>query len=286
MNNYADDLFVCTFLGNRLLAEFFHCIQQFRLLGRVEVRIRVQRRLDVFMSQPFLDDQRGEALVDEEGRVGMAQIVDTDMLDAGLFAAFVQMPQDGMLCDLKEAVVPAQPVDCLHVVLGNLAEEGRNRDGADTVRRLWLLNQVLLVDTGITFRDAHGLSRPVKVSRRQGQQFTFAHPCPEEEHENSIVQNIVLVYCDELAEFVEGPEVDTVRLLLAHGAAEPRRDLRQVVVLHGEIVLSIRFCHWRIVAGVIDESGRSLKKGSTLSLMMYSLLRYVVGLRRTLASSI
>jgi len=81
------------------------------------VPIRPKGGLDVFMTQPLTHQDNGSAQVDEEGGMGVAQIVEPDLLHPGRLAALRHLLVEVALREGEEPVVRVGLIEGIHVGL-------------------------------------------------------------------------------------------------------------------------------------------------------------------------
>lgn len=114
----------------------FQCLHEHLLPVRKEVRVDIHGGGNVLVPDALRDGDCREPLVDEQGYMGVSDVVDADRRHAALFAAVFQMVFQKIDGARDDALILFQPgiPDIVHD-FGK--EKVRHRDVADAVLRFW-----------------------------------------------------------------------------------------------------------------------------------------------------
>ena len=203
---------------------------QLLLVGK-DVSIDVQCRRNGFVSHAVCDIECREAGIDEQGNVGMAQVVRADRFDSGGLAAPFQLEEQIVCRTVKQAAARS---DMGHADVDAYFIQQKLRDVhvTDTFPGLWGGDDVPAVDTGVGFCDADPAVAHVDVLRRESQQFSLTHAGPVEDLKGGECLRISREMADELFIFLQRPEI---QLFCARTADMPcfSARIRKIVVSLG-----------------------------------------------------
>ena len=76
-------------------------LKPFRHLGllvRVQVGVGLQSGFYIFMTQPFANEKRGKTHLDQQACVAMAEVMNSDNLDAAFLTASVHLMFEIVFC--------------------------------------------------------------------------------------------------------------------------------------------------------------------------------------------
>ncbi len=112
--------------------------------------------VDAFVSHTLGDGHGMETHVDQQGNVRMAQVVDTNFLDACLYGAVVDFTQHKVFRDREDAVISFQVINGVEIFCQFLAEKDGKLDGSSAVGRFWRRDDVLALDAALGLGDGQG----------------------------------------------------------------------------------------------------------------------------------
>ena len=122
-----------------------------KLLGHIAMHIRVQMAIKfkcglyLFVPQALRHGQDRKAHVNEQTGVRMAEIMHTNFLDAGFFAACTQLRVYPAFCKRKQPICWVVVQEPVSIVLNNSTEEIRQSNIALAFWRFWLVNDFLAI---------------------------------------------------------------------------------------------------------------------------------------------
>lgn len=199
------------------------------------------------VAHPVGDRQRAEPLLDKQGDVAVAQVVDADALDAGGPAAPLYLVVEKRLRHLEDALV--RGADVVGKMLFNLVDkEVRQLHHA---RRLWRFrasDDVLAVDALVGLGYGKLVLAEVEIRGRERQQLAFSDAGPVEDLEREIGEGFVHDLPGEALVLVLGPELHFPAPRVAHLPGFGYGVHRQVVV----------------AAGVVEHAGKLVAHGSQI----------------------
>ncbi len=98
--------------------------------------VGVQRGLDAFVAQPFLQELRRDVHLDQGCRMAMPEIMHPYLLDAGLLTATDHISVQVGFPVGKQPVIRLELITLRHIILQAVAQYIRDRDRADALRGL------------------------------------------------------------------------------------------------------------------------------------------------------
>lgn len=186
------------------------------ILHRGEQVCVAERDVGRLVTHALGDSEGGEALVDEQAHVAVAQVVHADPLDPALLAAVLHCARDLVLGDREHAVAGANLGVTLEVV-GDLLDQGpRELDGSDRLGRLRVREYVPAVEALVGLVDAHGPALQVEGRRHEREHLSLADPGPVEDLEHEELPRPLHHLVGELEVLLLGPELHLGCFLAAH----------------------------------------------------------------------
>lgn len=210
-----------------------HGFQDFRDVGVgcfVYVGVDFQRDFRVLVAEALGDGRDRDVVVDQETRVGVAEVVQADPFHSSDRGVLCQTGQKHLLGRGHEGALGRlvifgdEAADRVHDFLrhGDCPGAGFRLGRAD----IFQLPVICFVDMDL-------VCIIVEILRRQGEEFADAHPGEEEDGEKELVV-LVVDGGKETLEFVLLPELD-MGARLADAARDDARIGREAVEPHGEI---------------------------------------------------
>lgn len=183
-----------------------------------------QRRLYVLMAQALFHQQDRRPQVDEQGGVGVPQVVEPDRVHAGLRASLEHRPPEVVLCERKEPVIRLGVVKGVFVGPYLIAQLFRQRYHPAAPLGLWVCYDLFALHALEVSADGEGPGLQIDVLRAEDQQLPYPQAGPGRQ---------LLDVRDELVELLHCPERHLLRVFLAHAPGEPGRIDTQAVVFAG-----------------------------------------------------
>lgn len=218
------------------LIQFCH---QFIPLFQIHVPIGAIQHNLIGMAEAIGNGLGGNAHVEEQGGMGVAEVVEADMrLEVVSLLRIAEIPADAAGRPRKEKVVRFRVVKPLDIFHEFLLEPVRHTDGATARCGLRGLENVAdIEDMNLVPLDVNHAPFKVDVLEAKGAQFTDTHPHPEQH----LVDHVVHGFVDqrhELLELLLRPEADG-RILVAVGIPyRPRNSHgigREAVIPHRKL---------------------------------------------------
>lgn len=193
-----------------------------------------QRRLYVLMAQALFHQQDRRPKVDEQGSVGVPQVVEPDGVHAGLRAPLEHRPPEVMLRERKEPVIRLGVVKGVFVGPYLIAQLFRQRYHPAAPLGLWVRYDLFALHALEVPADGEGPGLQVYVLRAEGQQLPYPQAGPEQDRQAGPGGQLFNVG-NELVELLHRPERHLLRVFLAHAPGEPGRIDTQAVVFAGVV---------------------------------------------------
>lgn len=197
---------------------------------RVQVTIGAEGGLDVLMARALTHQQDRRLEMDEQRGVGVPEIVQPDLLNAGGVAPLLHLAVEVALRVREEPVVRVQVVDCGLIGLDLLAQFVRQREHPAPALSLRVGDDLFALYALEALVHREALRLQVNVAGPEGQQLTDAEASPEEDWEACPPGEPGDVL-DDGVKLIDRPEVHLGGVLFADAASGPGRIAAQAVIL-------------------------------------------------------
>lgn len=191
--------------------------------------------VDAFVPYPLGDCHRAVSQMDEQGHMGVAQVVNPDAFDAALRRPSLHFPAEKTFGHGKGPVGGPQVIYHGKIVLDLLAEKGRHGDGAYALFGLGRCDAVLPFAAVVGFGNVDLLLFEVEILPGQRQQLPLPDAAPVEHLKAVVGDRLIHHGLGKAAVFLFRPDAHLAALLLTDSAGHPGRILRQLVEAHGMI---------------------------------------------------